>query len=150
MTSSPEGRQEAAVLDAFEFCAKVAEGHADLLEEMRGIYPGDPYGALGRDANKMRKLAKAIRRLRHADLALIPAKPAVEVVEALNDKAHDLIMRAVDLACNHLIFYDQHFDIEARQKFYDIRDDMRQWLVDVADAALQAPATPDAQTEVGK
>ncbi len=50
--------------DAFETCAKVAEGHADLIEEMRRVYPGDPHGALGRDANKMRKLAKAIRALR--------------------------------------------------------------------------------------
>jgi hypothetical protein len=56
-------------VDAFEMCAEEAESQAELIEQMRGVYPGDPHGALGRDANKMRKLAKAIRALRPAALA---------------------------------------------------------------------------------
>jgi len=52
--------------DAFEHCAKEAEAQAYLIEQMRGVYPGDPTGALGRDANKMRRLAKSIRQLRPA------------------------------------------------------------------------------------
>lgn len=52
--------------DPFEHCAREAEAQAELVEQMRGVYPGDPHGALGRDANKMRRLAKSIRQLRPA------------------------------------------------------------------------------------
>lgn len=52
--------------DPFEHCAKEADAQADLVEQMRGVYPGDPYNALARDAKKMRKLADAIRSLKPA------------------------------------------------------------------------------------
>ena len=64
--------------DAFEFVAKHIEEQADLLEQMRSVYPGDPTGALGRDARKARAFAKAVRQVAPASLSSSKQKDGTE------------------------------------------------------------------------
>jgi Lar family restriction alleviation protein len=48
----------------FEIVASEIEAQAVVLEQMRSVYPGDPTGAMSRDAKKMRRFAKQVRRYR--------------------------------------------------------------------------------------
>lgn len=64
------------------------------------------------------------------------------VVRALDDeRAYDLIMRAVSLLSN-LLMESPKFSIPLHDLFFGLRDDMRQWLVDQADAALALATSP--------
>lgn len=142
LASSPEGRQEAAALDA-----------ADRLQGwLAGTFAYTAYR--GRAPDGVPQLRSDIRIVLDAS-TLIPAKPAVEVVEALQkalqpfaDVARRYGQRWLDeREANNLPHdYAKAVFASAEQTGWNVWADA----ITAIDAALQAPATPDVQTEVEK
>ncbi|MER9357463.1 hypothetical protein NKI61_29970 [Mesorhizobium sp. M0514] len=100
------------------------------------------YGEYGDSPKMLTKCAIMVVLIDEA-IAGRAAADQIETLEArvatlsADDAAHDLIMRSVGLAME-IQFYDHGFDEKTKLKFWALRDDMRQWLVDQANAALAA------------
>ena len=176
MTSSPEGRQEAAVaLLPCPFCGSkylMGQEPHDNHPVAGKFYLYHDYGPLGSPARKcpidvrghFDSEADAIAAWNRR--ALIPAKPAVEVVEVLDEVTEDEIRSRA----KNIIRRNGWLEQKAPPQLHSIIELMVTIGLDVlknrpascgypgcgcafdavCNAALQAPATPDAQTEVEK
>lgn len=108
---------------------------ANQLEGYVGPDTPEPLAQfLLREGREAAKLADEIVRLR-------AARSAPEAGKAVDETAHDLVMRSVSLLSS-LLIESPRFSTELNDKFFTLRDDMRQWLINQADAALASSPAP--------